>query len=356
MFVTLRRPSTLKSTLFPNLHSRSVDQVDPPSLNTDPGSVNPAPKPAQGGPSKRRADAEGSDSESRSSSHLSKRRKYSTEPSETFNIIPGDSAASLKLLDGFKLPGLFLHPDVVAKAMDDWKTMSTAYESEKGSRKETYEAALKRATRRANDAEHKLQDASQQYANNLKAEKEAQAKALEAKEKLLEVKDKALEVKDKALEAKDMAYEATKTEILAEKEKSKGTATLTTLTTLTSQLSEKESQLKLYDVLRAQIDTQVSVLKALQTTALDKSEDVRTTQATYTALVDGFGAEDFEAMNMVKWLSTIEKYSKEICEGNRCIVQKQEAARGTLRRTSEAIDAFYAQFVGESKGVGEGES
>jgi hypothetical protein len=367
MFVTLRRPSTSKSTLFPNLHSRSVDQVDPPSLNTDPEPVNPAPKPAQGGPSKRRVDAEGSDSESRSSSHLSKRRKYSTEPSETFNIIPADSAASLKLLDGFKLPGLFLHPDVIAKAMDDWKTMSTAYESEKGSRKETYEAALKRATRRANDAEHKLQDASQQYANNLKAEKEAQAKALEAKEKLLEakdkaleakdkvleVKDKALEAKDKALKAKDMAYEAMKTELLAEKEKSKGTATVTTLI---SQLSEKESQLKLYDALRAQIDTQVSVLKALQTTALDKSEDVRTTQATYTALVDGFGAEDFEAMNMVKWLSTIEKYGKEICEGNRCIVQKQEAARGTLRRTSEAIDAFYAQFVGESKGIGEGES
>ncbi len=92
--------------------------------------------------------------------------------------------------------------------MNDWKTMSTAYESEKGSRKETYEASLKRSTRRANDAEHKLQDANQQYANNLKAEKEAQAKALEAKDKLLEVKDKALEAKDKLLEVKDKVLEA----------------------------------------------------------------------------------------------------------------------------------------------------
>jgi len=330
--VTLKRSSTSKSTLFPNLHSRFVDQIDPPSLNTDPEPVNAALRPAQGGSSKRRVDAEGSESESRSSSHLSKRRKYSTEPSETFNIIPADSAASLKLLDGFKLPGLFLHPDVIAKAMNDWKIMSAAYESEKESRKETYEAAFKRATRRANDAEHKLQDASQQYANNLKAEEEAHAKALE--------------VKDKALEA-------TKTELLAEKEKFQGTATLT------SQLSENEFQLKLYDALRAEINTQVLRLKALQTPVLKKFEDVRTTQAIYTALVHGFDAENFKAMNamdMVTRLSTIETYSKEICEGNRCIVQKQEAAMRTLRRTSEAIDAFCAQFVGESKGIGEGES
>jgi len=208
MFVTPRRSSTSNSTLFPNLHSRSVDQVGSSSLNTDPEPVNPATKPAQGEPFKRRADVEGSDSESRSSSHLSKRRKYSTESSKIFNIIPADSAASLRLLDDFKLPGLFLHPYDIAKAMNDWKIMSTAYESEKGSRKETYEAALKRATRRANDAEHKLQDARQQYVNKLKAEKEAQAKALEAKDKALEAKDKLLEVKDKALEAKDKALEA----------------------------------------------------------------------------------------------------------------------------------------------------
>lgn len=341
-----------------------MDQVEPPSLNTDPGPVNPDPKLAQGGLSKRRADAEGSDSESRSSSHLSKRRKYSTEPSETFNVLPADSAASLKLLDSFKLPGVFLHPDVIAKAMEDWKTMSAAYESEKMSRKETYEAALKRATRRANDAEHKLQDASQQYANNLKAEKEAQAKALEAKDKLLEAKDKLLEAKDKALEvnvreleaketafeAKEKAFEALKIELQAEKENSKGTATLTTLT---SQLSEKESQLKLYDALRAQIDSQVSALKALQTTALEKSEDVKAQHATLTAIIDAFGAEDFDDMGMVKFLGTVKKYSKDICEGNRRMVEKLETARGTWRRTSEAVGAFHAQFGGESKGIEE---
>ncbi len=122
MFVTLRHSSTSKSTLFPNLHSRSVDQIDSSSLNTDPGPVNPAIKPAQGGSFKRRADAE----ESRSSSHLSKRRKYSTEPSKTFNIIPADPTASLRLLDDFKLPGLFLHPDVIATAERRSKPLSSS--------------------------------------------------------------------------------------------------------------------------------------------------------------------------------------------------------------------------------------
>ncbi len=129
---------------------------------------------------KRRADV--NDSVSR------KRQMLSTESSETLNIIPADSTVSLKFLGDFEQPGLLLYPDAVAKAEHDWKTMCTAYEFEKTS----HEAALKRSTSRANDAEHN------------------QAKALEAKEKLLEAKDKLLEVKDKALEAKDKLLEVQK--------------------------------------------------------------------------------------------------------------------------------------------------
>ena len=176
-------------------------------MNADPKPMNPDSKPTLRRASKRQADfdadadADGSGSESRSSSRLSKRRKYSTEPSEAFNVLPTDSAASLKHLDGFKVPGLFLSPDVFAKAKEDWRNIYTAYEGEKASRKETFEAALKRATRRANDAEHKLQDASQMYADNLKAEKEAHVKALEAKAAELEAKEKELQAKEKELQA-----------------------------------------------------------------------------------------------------------------------------------------------------------
>ena len=127
---------------------------------------------------KRRADV--NDSVSR------KRQMLSTESSETLNIIPADSTVSLKFLGDFEQPGLLLYPDAVAKAEHDWKTMCTAYEFEKTS----HEAALKRSTSRANDAEHN------------------QAKALEAKEKLLEAKDKALEAKDKLLEVQKRLLEA----------------------------------------------------------------------------------------------------------------------------------------------------
>jgi len=116
---------------------------------------------------------------------------------ETFNIISGDSAASLKLLDS-KLPALFLHPDAIAKAMDDWNTMSTENDSKEKSRQKTFEAAIKRATLRAN--------VSQQHAEAKDKELEAKKKELEAKDKdkeLVEAKNKELEAKNKELEAKD---------------------------------------------------------------------------------------------------------------------------------------------------------
>ena len=318
-----KRSSISKRALFPNLNSRPADPIDRPPVDSDPKLTHPNPKPADHGTSRRRTDADGSDSESRSSSRLSKRRKYSTEPSEPLTILPADSAASLRLLEGFKTSGLFFHPDAIAKAKEDWRNMSSAYESEKASRKETFEAALKRATRRANDAEHKLQDASQDYADKLKAEREAK-------------------------EASDRALEAIKIELQAEKEKREDSVNLRNMT---AQLSEQEEQLKLYDALRAQINTQVKQLKTLQVDALENSEAVKNQQSALTAFIDNFASENFEDMNFGRILGTVKNYGKDMHDSNKAMAEKLEEARGTWKRTSEAVSAFHAQFGADTPGI-----
>ena len=312
-----KRSSISKKTLFPNLTSRPIDLIDPPSVDSDPKPVHPDSKPAKRRLSKRQADVDGSDSESRSSSRLSKRRKYSTEPSESFTILPTDSAASLRLLESFKLSGLFFHPDAIAKAKEDWRNMASAYESEKASRRETFEAALRRATRRANEAEHKLQDASQEYADKLKLEKEVQGKVLEAKEK----------------------------ELQAEKDKNKGSESLGDMT---AQLSEKEEQLKLYDALRSQINTQVEQLKTLEVTALESSESIKNQHSVLTGYIDKFADEDWDDMGVGRLMGTVKKSGREIQDSNLTLIEKLEEVRGTWRRMSEAVSAFHAQFGAET--------
>ena len=282
-------------------------------MDSDPKPVHSDPKPAKRRLSKRQADVDGSDSESRSSSRVSKRRKYSTEPSESFTSLPADSVASLRLLEGFKLPGLFFHPDTITKAKEDWRNMASAYESEKASRKETFEAALKRATRRANEAEHKLQDASQEYADKLKLEKEVQGKVLEAIKK----------------------------ELQDEKDRNKGSPNLDDMA---AQLSEKEEQLKLYDALRSQINTQVEQLKALQVTALENSESVKDQHSVLTGCIDKFADEDWDELGVVRLIGTVKKFGREVRDSNLTMTEKLEEARGTWRRTSEAVGAFHAQF------------
>jgi len=317
-----KRSSISTRALFPNLNSRPADPIDLPPVDSDSKLPHHNLRPADHGAPKRRTDADGSDSESRSSSRLSKRRKYSTEPSEPFTFLPADSAASLKLLEGFKTSGLFFHPDAIAKAKEDWRNMSSAYESEKASRKETFEAALKRATRRANDAEHKLQDASQDYANKLKVERQAK-------------------------EASEKAFEAIKVELQAEKAKNEDSVSLGNMA---AQLSEQEEHLKLYDALRAQINTQIKQLETLQVTGLEKSEVVKKQQSALTRLIENFSNENFEDISIGRISETVKNYSKDMHDTNKAMAEKLEEARGMWRTTSEAVSAFHAQFGADTPG------
>ena len=74
---------------------------------------------------------------------------------------------------------MIFYPDAIAQASENFRTLSRAVLNEQASRKDTFEAALRRANRRANDAEHRLQDMSQNYADKLKAKEEAHASAVD---------------------------------------------------------------------------------------------------------------------------------------------------------------------------------
>jgi hypothetical protein len=142
----------LRSQNFPFSGSlQEVDLIDSSPVNSASQTVYPylARK-------RRRFKVKGSDSESRTSFRLSKRRKCLTQSSDAFNILSVDSTTSMEHLDNSKAQDLF-------------------------------EAALNKATHRAHEAEHKLHDVSQKYAESLKAEKEAHMKALEVKEREVRV-------------------------------------------------------------------------------------------------------------------------------------------------------------------------
>lgn len=287
------------------------------------GSAPPVPdvKPVQPDPPKRTAEA--TDSESRSSSHLSKRRKYSTEPSETYNVL-SDPSGLKALNDGLKLNGMIFYPDTVAKARENFRKLSSAYVAEKASRKETFEAALKRATRRANDADHKLQDVSQDFADKFKAESEANAKALE----VLRAENESLKAENGSLTISEAASrEALKT--------------ASDSPSLRNSLLEKEAQLALFDQLRSQVNGEIEKLKSLHASAVGQADKMHYWQKRVRDSVDKFN-EDLEDMGM----KTIKRCGTDIQGELRSMLASDEKATESLREVGKGIASFLEIFAG----------
>ena len=304
------RSSVAKRATFPNLLGLA-------------GSAPPVAddKTVQPDPPKR--NAEGTDSESRSSSHLSKRRKYSTEPSETYNQVLSDSSNGLKALnDGLKLDGMIFYPDAIAKASENFRNMSLAYVAEKASRKETFEAALKRATRRANDADHKLQDVSQDFADKFRAETEANAQSLEA-----------LRAEIESLKAENASL------VIAEAASREALKTASDSASLRNFLLEKEAQLAVYENSRSQVFGEIEKLASLHASVIEKSESMHHWQEKLRASVDKFN-EDLEDMGM----KTIKRCGTEIQGELRSMLASDESVTESLGEVGKAIAAFSDIF------------
>ncbi|MCJ1271820.1 hypothetical protein MMC22_011725 [Lobaria immixta] len=311
------RPSVAKRATFPNLLGLAGSA---PSV--------PDEKPVRPDPPKRNAEA--TDSESRSSSHLSKRRKYSTEPSETYNLMLSDPSTGLKALnDGLKLNGMIFYPDAIAKASENFRNMSLAYVAEKASRKETFEAALKRATRRANDADHKLQDVSQDFADKFKAETEANAKSLEV-----------LRAENESLKAENQSL------VISEAASREALKTASESPSLRNSLLEKEAQLALSDQLRSQVHGEIEKIQALHASAVAKSDSMHYWQKRLSDSVNKFN-EDLEDMGM----KTIKRCGTEIQGELRSMLTADEQSTECLREVGKGIAAFFV-FAGAKEGSG----
>lgn len=311
------RPGVTKRATFPNL----------------PGLTGPPPpledKVLRPDPPKRRH--EGTDSESRSSSHLSKRRKYSTEPSETYNLVLSDPSTGLKALnDGLKLNGMIFYPDALAKASENFRNMSLAYVAEKASRKETFEAALKRATRRANDADHKLQDASQSYADKAKVQAESHARILES-----------LRVEIQAIKAENAEL------VLSEAVSREALKTASESPSLRNSLLEKEEQLAIFDQFCTAINAEIEQLTSLHASAVAKAGIAYHWEQKVNNSVNTFN-DELEDMGM----KTIKRCGTDIQAEVRSMVTSNQKAKEELEKIGKAVEALCEKIAHGAKEVG----
>lgn len=104
---------------------------------------------------------------------------FASGQSEAYSFRSSEPVAGLKGLDSqAAAPGLLFSPEDIAKGIENFNNLSTAFNKEKAAQKEAFEAGLRRATRRANEAENRLRDVTQHYAAQTKAEAEANAEKL----------------------------------------------------------------------------------------------------------------------------------------------------------------------------------
>ena len=323
-----------KKALFPNLPASAG--LPPVDFEAVVENQLKASKDDQPEASKRKSSAvEVSETESRSSSHQSKRPKYSTEPSETYPAAPIPSEPTPSLAPKSPYPVL-VFPDIVfstedlIKARERAKELSTMYEAERTSRKEAFEAAHKRATRRANDAEQKLIETGQEYAMKLKVEKAVIARELAT---LQEERDAA--VNKLAETSQDL--EAYKEENQTLKQ---APVPLPESTLLHQQLATQESQLKLYDQLRTSLVTEAQKPRELSNRLKQESNEHNIQQSLLTASIKKLN-DEFEDLSN----KAIVKYVREIQQRNEELVKQRSVELEAYEGLMKALEAFTAPFA-----------
>lgn len=276
-----------------------------------------------------------SETESKASSHQSKRPKYSTEPSEVNAPAPSASEATPSLVPKSPYPAIIV-PDVVfsaedvIKAQERAKELSAMFEAERTSRREAFEAAQKRATRRANDAEQKLTEAAQEYALKLKVEKTVNTKELA---NLTEQCDAA------NCRAAELARELEACKLENQKLKEAPTPSAADCL-LRQQLATQESQLKLYDQLRSSLTTEARKPRDLSKRLKHESNEYNVQQSLLTTLVNRLH-DEFEDLSNKAMM----KYVKEIQQRNQDLAKQRSVELGALDDMIVATEEFTAPFT-----------
>ena len=144
------------------------------SPRLDPQASHTHGKPIREAPLKRKAEC----IQPESCSPAKRGEYFVSEKSEAYGFRFSEPLAGLTVLDGqAAVPGILFSPEDIAKGIANFRNLSAAFNKEKTAQKEAFEAGLRRATRRANEAENRLRDVTQQYATQTKVEAEAGANA-----------------------------------------------------------------------------------------------------------------------------------------------------------------------------------
>lgn len=314
-------PSTSYTNLprratFPNLPGFAVPATPAPIV--DDKVLLPSEQP------KRKVNGEGTDSESRSSSHISKRRKYSNEPAEPVNPVPVDPMAPPKALSQIlNQGGMLFNPDAIAQASENFRLLSRAAQNEQNSRKDTFEAALRRANRRANDAEHKLQDMSQNYADKLKAKDEAHASAVD----FLRVENATLSA---SLTASRESFQA-----------------LSESSSRRAALDDKHAQIARLDELLPPLTAVAAKLMDVRAQALSHVVAIAVQHEMLSNLIRQF-LENIEEVSMKR----LKGYGVEIQDESRAMGERIREAKTGWEELSELAQTFWNGFNSLAEGKG----
>lgn len=319
--------------------------------------VAPLPQADSEASNKSSAEREGNESEFRSSPHPNKRRKYSTEPSETSEYLihpqhlPDDPNYPKTHANSVSTAELIWGPEDVAalqgliiKTREKGRSTSIILDAERESRQATYEAALGRANRRAHNAEESLRNATADYGDKIRASQAALTRAdQEANEtRKAHAETLAAQAAEIALLkcAIEAASEQSKEATLAENVQSQLDELQKQLNELQEKDSAKEEHLRLYDQLRNGITKEVDALQLLQGTTNQNSEALETAFETLSLSVTGLYStvDDLSARK-------IEDYVRRIQDEKEEVGKAFAVARESWTKASEAVAAFKAQFA-----------
>ena len=230
---------------------------------------------------------------------------------------------------------LFL-PEDIARAKARFSSLTLAYEAEKAAQKEIYEAANKRYTRRANEAEYKILEISRENGSRQKIKDEEHAKEIASlKESLQAEKDRIKVLTAEITEAK--TSQATNN-------------TNETVQSLQLQIAALNTDLKLYDNLRVSISTEVAKLQSLQAAASGKADQVKTQHTVLTASIAKLIELDLSDVGP----RTIEKHRQDVKAQNEVLENGVEAVGEAWKGVADAVERFKGQFDGPVQSKNDG--
>ena len=288
-----------------------------------------------------------SESESRASSHQSKRPKYSTEPSETFPVAQHSDLTPITVpktpktpLPIIKRPRLVFTEEDYEKASSYASELTSLYEADKNALKEVFETARQRDVRRANEAEAQRNEAMAEYAGRLKYKESEFSKELAGQKEQARI--------DAQLQSDRHEQEMTllKTELEELKISSERNVLVQSNAAeddIRQQLARQELQLKLYDQLRTSITSEVEKPLKSRVALGEKAEEVKVQHTVLTNMISQINVE-FEDLSSKAIIRSL----KEIQDTNEALLESKKAERRCLDETMDAIESFVMPFRAET--------